>query len=384
MAPLTKEMSARQKKLGILGGGQLGRMLIMETLKLDVNTAVLDPDPYAPCKEIANTFYVGDLKDEEMVYNFGKYQDVITIEIEHVNVQALKRLEEEGKTVYPQPRVIEIVQDKGLQKEFYQKHQIPTASFFLVNDLAEIKGMKPAFPFVQKMRTGGYDGKGVAVLQKESDWEKAFDVPSVIEHAVNIEKELSVIVARDDKGNTVAYPAVELVYNHEANLVDYLCSPADIDQETENKARALAMDVISKLEMVGVLAVELFLDKEGNLLVNEIAPRPHNSGHQTIENNFTSQYQQLMRVVLGLPLGHTDMICPAVMVNLLGEKDCMGNAVYDGLDKAMALPGVHVHLYGKKMTKPYRKMGHVTIVAKELEEAKKVADQVKKTLKVIV
>ena len=377
-------MSFKDIKLGILGGGQLGRMLIQETLNIDVPTKVMDPDPNAPCKELATSFMVGDLNDEDLVYYFGKNLDVVTIEIENVSVPGLKRLEQEGVKVFPQSSVIEIVQDKGIQKEFYQKHNIPTASFILVNDKKETGDLNSSFPYVQKLRKGGYDGKGVQVIKSQDDFEaNAFDAPCVIEKAVDIDKEISVIVARNEAGELAVYDPVEMEFNHEANLVEFLFSPSSITEAQAEESKKIAVSVIEKLEMVGVLAVELFLDKSGEILVNEIAPRPHNSGHQTIENTHSSQYEQLMRILLGLPLGDTEIISPAVMLNLLGEKGYMGNVKYQGISEAMAMSGVNIHLYGKSKTKPYRKMGHVTVIDKDLNAAKDKARRVQDVLKVV-
>lgn len=370
-------------KIGVLGGGQLGRMLQQKALDLGLDLAFMDPDANAPCKDISSRFFKGDIKDYDTVYSFGKNRDIVTIEIEHVNVQALEQLEKEGVKVFPQPKVIKIVQDKGLQKIFYKENNIPTAEFFLVGGKDEIPLFKDKFPFMQKMRTGGYDGKGVTPVRTEADLATAFDVPSVLEKMVDFEKELSVIVSRNEDGEIKAYPCVECEFNPEANLVEFLFSPANISAEVEAKSQELAKGVIEKLEMVGVLAVELFLTKDGEVLVNEIAPRPHNSGHQTIEGNYESQYGQLVRCLLNLPLGDTAIKRPSVMVNLLGEKGYTGTAVYDGIDKVLATGGTNIHLYGKAQTKPFRKMGHVTIVDESLDAAKEKANFVKDTLKII-
>ncbi len=369
-------------KLGVLGGGQLGRMLIQEAINLNVSTYILDPDEHAPCKDIASGFVLGSFKDYDSVYNFGKDKDLITIEIEHVNVEALKKLQEEGVAVYPQPEVIELVQDKGLQKEFYQKNQIPTAPFYLIENKAGIADYVDEFPFFQKMRKGGYDGKGVQKLDDSNNLHKAFDAPSVLEKMVDFEMELSVVVARNGDGDVVAFPPVELDFNPEANLVEYLFSPARISDNVANEATEIAKKVAKELKIVGLLAVELFLTKEGKILVNEIAPRPHNSGHQTIEASYTSQYMQHLRAILNLPLGSTQAKTASVMVNLLGEPDNDGVAKYEGLEKAIGLEGVNIHLYGKLYTRPFRKMGHVTIIADSLDKAVEKAKIVKETLKV--
>ncbi len=370
-------------KIGVLGGGQLGRMLQQKALCLGLDIAFIDPDENAPCKEISARFFKGDIKDFETVYSFGKGKDVITIEIEHVNVQALEKLQQEGVKVFPQPNIIKIIQDKGLQKIFYKENNIPTSDFFLINEKSEIPLFEEHFPLMQKMRKGGYDGQGVTPMRSKLDFEAGFDTPSILEKMVDFEKELSVIVARNENGEIKSFPCVECEFNPEVNLVEFLFSPANISDEIEKKSQKIAKDVIEKLGMVGILAVELFLTKDGDILVNEVAPRPHNSGHQTIEGNYESQYGQLLRCLLNLPLGDTEIKKPSVMVNLLGEKGFIGNAVYDGIEKVLALPGVYLHLYGKAQTKPFRKMGHATVVNNTLEEAKVIAKKVQEELRII-
>lgn len=370
-------------KIGVLGGGQLGRMLQQKALDFGLDLAFIDPDGNAPCKEVSSRFFKGDFKDFDTVYSFGKGRDIITIEIEHVNVKALEKLQSEGVKVFPQPNIIKTIQDKGLQKIFYKENNIPTSDFYLIQSKDEILNFKDEFPFMQKMRKGGYDGQGVTPMRNESDLEKAFDSPSILEKMVDFDKELSVIVARNEDGEVKSFPCVECEFNPEANLVEFLFSPANISQEIEEKAQEIAKSVIDKLGMVGILAVELFLTKDGEVLVNEVAPRPHNSGHQTIEGNYESQYGQLLRCLLNLPLGDTGIKQPSVMVNLLGEKGYLGNAVYDGIDKVLSLPGVFLHFYGKAQTKPFRKMGHATIVNQTLDEAKRIAKKVKDDLKII-
>lgn len=380
---MEKRFYGNDFKLGILGGGQLGRMFIQEAVNLNLSVHIIDPDPNAPCKEIASTFTLGDLKSYDDVMAFGKDKDVLTIEIEHVNVDALEELEKQGVKVFPQPHVLRTIQDKGLQKLFYQKEGVPTPDFYLVENKAEIDQYLTQMPFMQKMRKGGYDGKGVTPLKSEADLETAFDAPSVLESFVDLKKELSVIVARNERGEMKSFPVVELEFNPEANLVEYLFSPASISEDVETKAREVAELVANKLDIVGLLAVELFLTHDDEVLVNEIAPRPHNSGHQSIEGNYTSQFAQHMRSILNMPLGDTSIIQPSVMVNILGEKDHTGEAIVEGLDECLSLPGVFIHMYGKKITKPFRKMGHVTIVNPDLEKAKSIANQVKDTLKII-
>lgn len=369
-------------KLGVLGGGQLGRMFIQETINYNIHVAVLDPDPDAPCKYIAHEFTVGSLTDFDTVYTFGKRADLLTIEIEHVNVDALEKLEQEGVKVYPQPRVLRIIQDKGLQKNFYRQHQIPTPDYFLIDAKAEISRYSGQFPFMQKLRKGGYDGKGVTKLVSPTDLANAFEAPSVLEKLVDLKKEISVIVARNASGEIKHFPVVELDFSAEANLVEFLFSPAAVSDKIAEQAYAIAHSIAEKIGIVGLLAVELFVTKDDTVLVNEIAPRPHNSGHQTIEGNYTSQYEQHMRAILNLPLGSTAIILPSVMINLLGEKPFEGDAYYEGLEACMQQEGIYIHLYGKKTTKPFRKMGHVTVVDKDMHNARKKAIFVKETLKV--
>ncbi|UTW60701.1 5-(carboxyamino)imidazole ribonucleotide synthase [bacterium SCSIO 12741] len=370
-------------RLGVLGGGQLGRMLIQEAINYDVKIAALDPSAEAPCSRIAHDFVQGDFADYQTVMDFGRDKQVITVEIEHVNVQALKDLRDSGVKVFPQPEVLEIIKDKGKQKLFYQENGIPSADFFLVDDKAGMAELAHEMPFMQKARTGGYDGKGVTPVRNEEEMNQGFDCPSVLEKFVDFEKELSVIVARNEKGEMETFPLVELDFNPEANLVEFLFAPARVGVEIEEKARAIALKTAEAFGVVGILAVELFLTREGEVLVNEVAPRPHNSGHQTIEGNYTSQYGQHLRAITGMPLGDTSARGASVMVNLLGEKGFQGPVKYEGLNDVTAWKGVYVHLYGKTQTKSFRKMGHVTIVSDTLEEAQKTAHQVKDTLKVV-
>ncbi|MGV3632113.1 MAG: 5-(carboxyamino)imidazole ribonucleotide synthase [Bacteroidota bacterium] len=369
-------------RLGVLGGGQLGRMLIQEAISLNVKIHCLDPDPQAPCSEIASSFTVGSLNDFDTVYTFGKDKDLITVEIENVSIEALEMLESEGKKVFPQPRVLKLIKDKGLQKSFYREHGIPTADFVLISSQAELQEHRELLPFAQKMRTGGYDGKGVQIMKSAADFANGFDVPSVLEQFVPFQKELATLVARTQGGEIRVFPTVECEFNPEANLVEFLFAPANITAEIEQQAAAIATDIIRKLDMVGLLAVEFFLTQDNKLLVNEIAPRPHNSGHQTIECNRTSQYEQHLRSVLNLPLGDTSIVLPGVMINLLGEEGFEGKAIYEGLEEALAIPGVKPHIYGKELTKAFRKMGHVTIVDPSLEEAKKTGRKVQQIIRV--
>ena len=370
-------------KLGILGGGQLGRMLIQEAVNLNITTLVLDPDADAPCKSIANYFENGSITDYDTVYNFGKKADVITIEIEKVNVEALEQLEKEGKLVYPQPRVIRLIQDKGIQKQFFKENDIPTSPFMLVNSKEDLTSEKFPFPYILKLRRDGYDGKGVMKITDSSDIHEAFDAPTLIEEWVNFEKEIAVIVARNANGDVKTFPMVEMEFNPEANLVEFLISPSTYPDSIQERAEKIARDIAAALNITGILAVEMFVTPSGDILVNELAPRPHNSGHQTIEGNYTSQFGQHLRAILNLPLGDTRSISNAIMVNVLGEKGHDGVAKYDGLEKILSVEGVYVHLYGKKYTKPFRKMGHLTIIDQNREKAIEKARFVQKTLKVI-
>jgi 5-(carboxyamino)imidazole ribonucleotide synthase len=374
--------SIQQLNIGILGGGQLGRMLIQNAINLNLQVSVLDPDKEAPCRHLVKKFMQGSLTDFDAVYQFGKDKDIVTIEIENVNTEALKKLESEGVKVFPQPHIIELIQDKGSQKMFYQRNGIPSADFFLVENREQIAKYNDYFPFFQKLRKGGYDGKGVFNLSSSDRIPQAFDAPSVLERSVAFEKELSVIVARSESGEIKCFPVVECEFNQQANLVEFLFSPAQIKSKTEKEAINIAMLVAEKLGIVGLLAVELFLTKDGKVLVNEIAPRPHNSGHHTIEGNICSQFEQHWRAILNLPLGDTAAVKAAVMVNLLGEPGYEGPAVYKGLNDVLKFSGVYIHLYGKNNTKPFRKMGHCTIVDSDILKARQKARTVKDILKV--
>lgn len=378
---MAKQIS--ELKLGILGGGQLGRMLIQEAINYNLTTLVLDPDADAPCKHIANYFENGSITEYDTVYNFGKKADIITIEIEKVNVEALEQLEREGKQVYPQPRVIRLIQDKGVQKQFFKENDIPTAPFMLVSSKEDLSSGKFPFPYILKLRKDGYDGKGVMKISNSSDVKNAFEAPTLIEELVNFEKEIAVIVARNANGDVKTFPMVEMEFNPEANLVEFLISPSTYPESIQERAEKIARDIAAALNITGILAVEMFITKHGDILVNELAPRPHNSGHQTIEGNYVSQFAQHLRAIFNLPLGDTRSISNAIMVNVLGEKGHDGVAKYSGLEKIMSIEGVYVHLYGKKYTKPFRKMGHLTIVDQNREQAIEKARFVQQTLKVI-
>lgn len=376
------QQNYQQKTLGILGGGQLGRMVIQSAISYNIDIHILDPDPNAPCKSICQKFVKGSLNDFETVYAFGQDCDIITIEIENVNTEALQKLADEGKEVFPQPHIIKMIQDKRLQKQFYKEKGIPTADFILTEDKADVIRNASFLPAVNKLGREGYDGRGVQILRNESDLVKAFEAPGLLEKLIDFDKEIAVIVAKNKNGETVAFPAVECAFHPTANLVEFLFSPAQVTDDIEQKAKKIAIQVIEELGMIGILAVEMFVTKSGEILVNEIAPRPHNSGHHTIEANFTSQFEQHFRAVMDMPLGNTDTRSPAAMVNLLGEEGFAGDAYVEGLDEAMSQKGVYVHLYGKKTTKPFRKMGHVTILDTEIEVLKKRALEIKELIKV--
>lgn len=375
-------MGLNNKVIGILGGGQLGRMLIQSSINIDVPIHVLDPNPNCPSASIASKYVKGDFNNYDDVLAFGKTVDTVGIEIEHVNTKALFELEKMGKKVYPQPHIIELIKDKGTQKEFYKANQIPTANFINVNEKSNLKEF--GFPVVAKTRTGGYDGKGVKVIHAENDFNHPFfDTPFLLEEMVPFTKELSVIVARNSKGDIKVYPIVEQEFNNEANLVELLFSPANISQSITDECKDIAIKIIQKLEMVGVLAVELFLTNTNEILVNEIAPRTHNSGHHTIEVSETSQFEQHLRCLLDVDLGDTNQNQTGVMINLIGDKNHKGNVHYIGLERAFNEKNVYPHIYGKQETKPFRKMGHVTITGNNMEETRKRAIIVKKYIKVI-
>ncbi|WP_378177948.1 5-(carboxyamino)imidazole ribonucleotide synthase [Aquimarina sp. SS2-1] len=374
-------------KLGILGGGQLGKMMLYETRKYDICTYVLDPNPDAPCRIACDHFQRGDLMDYDTVYNFGKKVDVLTFEIESVNVKALARLEREGKKVYPDSKTLEKIQNKGRQKLFYKEQGIPTADFTQFSNkahLAEgITSGKIKLPFVWKSTQGGYDGKGVSIIRTGADIAKLPDTECIAEKLVDFENELAVIVVRNPKNEIKTYPVVEMEFHPEANQVEYVICPARIDDKIAEKARKIATDVSKAFMHVGILAVEMFQTKNGEILVNEVAPRPHNSGHYSIEASYTNQFEQHIRAILNLPLGATESKVGGIMVNLVGAEGHTGDVIYENIETIMELKGVTPHIYGKKQTRPFRKMGHVTIVHKDIAEARKIAEKVKKTIKVV-
>ena len=377
---MNKNWNSKEFKIGVLGGGQLGRMLIQEATNLNLHIHILDPDKNAPCSSITQSFTCAPLTDCDAVIEFGKDKSLITVEIENVNIEALETLEKSGIPVYPQPRVLRIIKDKGTQKEFYKEHHIPTSPFTLYENKEALINANINYPAVQKLRTGGYDGKGVQILKDASN---SFEDAHLIEELVDFEKEISIIVSRNNRGEISTFPSVECEFNPEAHLVEFLFSPAEISADIEQKAKEIASDVINKLDMVGILAVEMFLTKSGEILVNEIAPRPHNSGHHTIECCKTSQFAQHLRSVIGLPLGDTSLVQAGAMINLLGEKGYTGTAKYEGLDELLKFSGVYPHLYGKEITKPMRKMGHITITGVSLNEVKRTAEAIKGIVKII-
>ena len=373
--------------LGILGGGQLGKMLLTETLKYDIRTIVLDPSAEAPARFGCYTFFQGDLMDYDTVYQFGKQADLVTFEIENVNVDALERLESEGIKVYPTPKSLRIIQDKGAQKAFYKAHEIPTAPFepfpspaLLATAVAEDRW---TYPFVWKSTRFGYDGNGVKIVRNPQDLHALPEGPCIAELCADIDKELAVIVARSPKGEVATYPVVEMEFHPEANQVEYVLCPARIAETISDQARKIALQVAEAFGSIGLLAVELFLTKQGEIWVNEVAPRPHNSGHYSIEASYTSQFEQHLRAILNLPLGSTESKVAGVMVNLVGAEGYAGDVIYEHIEDVLSLQGVTPHIYGKRQTRPFRKMGHITITHPDIEQARSLAQKVKETIKVI-
>jgi 5-(carboxyamino)imidazole ribonucleotide synthase len=374
-------------KLGILGGGQLGKMLLTETRRYDINTKVMDPSATAPSRIGSNEFVQGDLTDKDEVVKFGEDCDLITIEIENVSLEGLKALQEKGKMVYPKPQTLELIQNKVTQKNFYREHSIPTAPYFSFSNLEEMNEkmldsqLDP--PYVWKAASGGYDGRGVMVIEGQNDLGSIPDGPGLIEQMISFDREIAVVVARTPSGKMRSYPVVEMEFHPTANLVEFVVSPATLDKRIQNKAVQLAESVVDKLGHVGIMAVEMFVLKTGDVLVNEVAPRVHNSGHLTIEGHAVSQFEQHLRAILDLPLGSVKQVKPAVMINLNGEKNFEGPVYYEGIEKIMDLDGCYVHLYGKGTTRPFRKMGHVTVTHDDPSEAHRLATTVKSTIRVI-
>lgn len=374
-------------KLGVLGGGQLGRMLLSETQKFDVYTVVLDNSLEAPCAKKCDEFHQGNLLDFDIVYNFGKKVDLLTIEIENVNIDALEKLEQEGLTIYPKPANLRVIQNKASQKKFYKDHNIPTAEFNHYPYLEELKHSYEnniiEFPFVWKAARFGYDGNGVKVVKSINDLEKLPKDECIAEKLIPFKNELAVIVARNANGESTTYPVVEMEFHPEANQVEYVICPARINDNISKKAKDVALQVADAFDFVGLLAVEMFLTENDDILVNEVAPRTHNSGHYSIEASYTNQFEQHLRSILNLPLGNTQSKVAGIMVNLVGAEDYTGNVYYENLEEILKIDGVTPHIYGKKHTKPFRKMGHVTITHKDVNKAREIAQQVKETVKVI-
>ncbi len=372
-------------KLGILGGGQLGKMMLFDTRKFDIQTYVLDPSNEAPCKIACNKFFQGNLMDFDAVYNFGKQVDVLTFEIELVNLDALEKLESEGIKVFPSPKTLRLIQNKGIQKDFYSNNTIPTAAYRRFENLESLKAESQnlKLPFVWKCTEFGYDGMGVKIIRTLSDLDNLPNVECISEEMIPFKNELSVIVCRNVSGEIKTYPVVEMEFHPEANQVEYVICPARIDDKVAKKARAIALNVSEKFNHVGLLAVEMFQTIDDEIIVNEVAPRPHNSGHHTIEASYTSQFENHIRAILDLPLGNTDSKVAGIMVNLVGAEGFSGDVVYENIETIMGWNGVTPHIYGKKETRPFRKMGHVTIVNENMVEARKIAENVKNTIRVI-
>ena len=374
-------------KLGILGGGQLGKMLLAETRKFDIQTYVFDPSMDAPCQFGATHFFIGDLMDYDTVYEFGKKVDLLTIEIENINLDALDKLEAEGLKVYPSPKTLRLIQNKGVQKDFYVENQIPTSAFKRFNNLnklrSEIENGLIEMPFVWKCAQFGYDGNGVKIVRSITDIESLPNVECIAEQMVPFKNELAVIVARSASGEVKTYPVVEMEFHPEANQVEYVICPARIDFNIAKKANKIALQVSQAYNHVGLLAVEMFQTHDEGILVNEVAPRPHNSGHYSIEASYTSQFENHLRAILDLPLGNTASKAAGIMVNLVGAEGYTGNVIYENIEKIMAISGVTPHIYGKRETRPFRKMGHVTIVNEDMKEARSIAEVVKNSIRVI-
>jgi 5-(carboxyamino)imidazole ribonucleotide synthase len=367
-------------RIGILGGGQLGRMLLQAAANYPVETFVMENDDDCPSAHLCHHFTKGDIKDYDAVYNFGKSLDAITIEIENVNVEALETLEKSGIKVYPSPSVIKTIRNKILQKKYYQEHNIPSAEFRVTNGLQELKDAADFLPAVHKLGEGGYDGKGVQVMRTSADFDKGFEEPSVLEKLIPISKEIAQIVVMNQAGEPALYPPVEMIFDADLNLLDYQLCPADVPEKTVWKIEAIALSVVRNFHSPGIFAIEMFIDKNGDVFVNETAPRVHNSGHHTIEAHYSSQFDMLWRVMLNYPLGNTDAILPSIMVNIIGHGDSSGDVKYEGLEDVLKIDNAFVHLYGKRQTKPGRKMGHVTILSKEKQDLLHKSNKVKRTL----
>lgn len=369
-----------RRRVGILGGGQLGRMLLQAAANYPVETFVLENDPECPAAHLCHHFTYGNIRDFDAVYQFGKGLDAITIEIENVNVEALEKLEQEGVQVYPRPSVLKTIRNKIRQKEFYRDQGIPTSEFLVTGSLDELRKNAGFLPAVHKIGEGGYDGRGVQLLHDEKDLDKGFDKPSVLEKMVKVKKEIAQMVAVNEQGETALYPPVEMLFDPSLNLLDYQLCPAEIDTNTLWKVEAIALSVARGFQSPGLFAVEMFVDEGDEVLVNETAPRVHNSGHHTIEAHYSSQFDMLWRILLGYPLGNTEAILPSIMVNIIGAEGCQGEVRYEGLEEVLKMENAFIHLYGKKQTKPGRKMGHVTILSRDKQELLHRSNRVKRIL----
>jgi len=368
------------QKIGILGGGQLGRMLLQAAANYPVETFVLENDPECPAAHLCHHFVCGDIKDFDTVYHFGKGLNALTIEIENVNTNALEKLENEGIKIFPGSHVLKTIKNKILQKQYYKQNEIPTAEFIVTENLEELDSRKNFLPAVHKLGEGGYDGRGVQILNNLDDLEKAFDKPAVLEKLINIHKEIAQTIAINEKGETALYPPVEMLFDPVLNILDYQFCPAELDKRILWKVEAIALAVARNFKSPGIFAVEMFIHKDGDVFVNETAPRVHNSGHHSIEGNYSSQFDMLWRIMLGYPLGNTNIILPSIMINILGAEGHTGDVKYDGLDEILKMENAFVHLYGKKQTKPGRKMGHVTLISREKQDLLYKSNKVKRTL----
>ncbi|MCW3117824.1 MAG: phosphoribosylaminoimidazole carboxylase [Chitinophagaceae bacterium] len=370
------------KKIGILGGGQLGRMLLQAAANYHVETFVLENDPECPAAHLCHNFTKGDIKDFDAVYNFGKGLDAVTIEIENVNIEALEKLEAEGVKIFPKPSVLRTIKNKILQKQYYKEFQIPTADFRITNHYAELGEMEDFLPAVHKLGEGGYDGKGVQIIRTKNDIDKGFEAPSVLEKLISIDKEIAIIIAINEKRETAIYPPVAMLFDPNLNLLDYQLCPAELEKQKLWKIEAMALAVVRNFNSPGIFAVEMFVDRNGDVFVNETAPRVHNSGHHTIEAHYCSQFDMLWRVMLNYPLGNTSCILPSIMVNIIGAEGYSGDVVYEGLGEVLKIENAFVHLYGKKQTKPGRKMGHVTMMSNDKQDLLHKSNKVKMSLTV--
>ena len=370
-------------KAGILGGGQLGRMLLQAAANYPVETYLMENDPGCPAAHLCHHFTRGDITNFDEVYKFGAGLDALTIEIESVNEEALMKLEAEGVKIYPKPAALKTIKNKITQKQFYKDNGIPTCDFIITQQANELVGHLDFLPAMHKTGTGGYDGRGVQLINSKEDLGLAFDGPALLEKLVHIKKEIAIIIAVNDQGESAMYPSVDMVFDNRLNLLEYQISPAELPEKVLWKAEAVARKVVSDLKSPGIFAVELFVDNDDNVFVNETAPRVHNSGHHTIEASFSSQFDMIWRIILGYPLGNTSGILPAAIVNLLGADGYSGEVFYEGLTEILKIDNVFVHIYGKKETRPGRKMGHITILSREKQELIHQANRIKQTVKVI-